>query len=67
MSHSACSVGSEQAVTVGWLLTDRCLAGGQMAVDKCKDGEQGRGSKGSLTIACFYSATGSHSSQTQTF
>lgn len=53
MGHRVCTVGSEEAVMV-WLLTDRCLAGGQMAADKCQDGEWSEGSKRNLDFASFF-------------
>lgn len=58
---------SLKAVMVWWVLTDRCLAGGQMPGHKCRHGEQAGRSKGGLAVACFYSATRSHSCQKQTF
>lgn len=67
VGHRARTDGSEEAVMVWWLLIDRCLAGRHMAVDKCEDGEQSDGSKRSFEFACFFSATGPHSSQTQSF
>lgn len=53
VGHRVRTVGSEEAVMVWWLLTDRCLAGGQMAADKCQDGEWSEGSKRSFDFASF--------------
>lgn len=48
-SHSARSAGSENVVMVWWVLTDSCVAGGQIRGDTCKkNGGQTGGFKGRL-------------------